>query len=192
MAKATRTTVNGKAITSKKAAPAVVEDKMYEVRSASIVAGVTAGMANEAYVTAMNRRFGRQWIEFDAMKASEIGDNLAPTIIAYKAEKAAFYEGLRSKHKAMGKKGDANPSVNWANFKKIVRDMGKVKGPGSGKKLPAMEAAKRSLPALYRKFNDALEYDTNDKAQGIAHHIGNALRLILTDDEWTTLNQDIG
>lgn len=179
---------------SAKAAPKNIApvDRLFTLRANVIDAGSKAEFASRDYVTALNVAFGRQWVTFDGLKASEIGANMRPAIDAYKAEKVSFYAAFRSNHAAKGKKTEANPSVYWANFKKLAAKMGNEKTGGQGMKLTPLAALKRDLPGLYIRVNNSATFESNEKEQRAATLLGQALKLLLTPQEMQALNEKIG
>lgn len=186
MAQAARKTIKAKAqveIT----APV---DKLFALREAVINTGLGASVAADAYVKGMNMKFGRGWIEFDGYKSKEIGGNLVRTIEAYKVEKAAFYAAFKSRHAALGRKGEPNPSVYWANFKKIVKKMNAPKGSGSGNVRHPVQVVREDLPSLYLRVNNAADFDTDETAQKIALLLAQALKLAGAD--LAAINEKIG
>jgi hypothetical protein len=195
MAQAARKTSTTKASAQKIAPvrqPQAQVDKLFDLRANVIAAGSAAEFATRDYISALNRRFGTEWPTFDGLKASEIGDNLAAAVTAYKAEKATYYAAFRSNHAAKGKKGEANPSVYWANFKKLAKKMAGEKTAGSGNKLTPLAAMKRDLPGLYIRINNSATFEANEKEQRAATLLGQALALILTPQEMQALNEKIG
>ena len=189
MAQAARKNVTKAKAATKITAP-VWADRMHDIRSAAINTGLGASVAADAYVKAMNEKFGRGWIKFDGYKASDIGDNLIRTIETYKAEKAAFYATFKARHTELGRKGEPNPSVYWANFKKAVLKMSAPKSTGSGNALHPLLAAKRDLPALYLRINNDKDFDTDGKLQEAALLLAKVLKLCGADMQ--AINEKIG